>query len=223
MERRPSGNHCQSKGQLAATGHDVARGLGFRAGPFAAEALLQQFVRVAVRQRREWHGPRAFGDHEPGQPVAAGDQHQAARRARQQRADVIAVAGVVEQDEHSPPGQRIAQHGRRPRDVAGHAVRADSERLEKPAHRVERLDASSVVVAVQVDVELAVEVVRDPVGPVHGKGGLSDPGHPGNRRDHDGTFCAAIQQGVELGEFIRAADEARSARPKLGRRRGCRR
>jgi dimethylglycine dehydrogenase len=50
----------------------------------------------------------ALGGDQAGQLVAAGDQYGAARRARQQRTDLVGIAGVVENENHPPAGDGAA-------------------------------------------------------------------------------------------------------------------
>ena len=70
-----------------------------------------------------------------------------------------------------------------------------------------------VVEAAQIHIELAVgEAVPDPVPPVHGEGGLADPGRAADRRDGHGPgrvlgrlrggARAGRQQGVQPGQFL---------------------
>jgi hypothetical protein len=93
--------------------------------------------------------------------------------------------GVVQQDQHPPPGQHAAvEPGPR-----GHAV---GDLVGRHLERVEKLDDcrlrshgnSCRVVSAQVDVQLAVrEAPGDPVRPVHGESCLPDAGRAGDHRD----------------------------------------
>ena len=153
----------------------------------------------------------AVGGDQAGELVAAGDQHQAAGRAGQQRADLVGVAGVVQHDRASagrPAGCGTARPGRpgRPGCAAGGTSRASRNPRTASAGSI---TVPVGVEAAQVDVQLPVgEPVGDPVGPVHGQGGLADPGGAGDRRDHHRGGLLAGR-----GQQARRAGRARSARP----------
>ena len=69
---------------------------GLGGGPGGAQPGGQQLHRLAVGQHVQAEQPRALGGGQPGQLAAAGDQHQAAGAGRQQRPDLLLVAGVVQ-------------------------------------------------------------------------------------------------------------------------------
>ena len=96
--------------QVAAQpGHLGDRGIGgLQAG--AGGQADEQVRGLAGRQRAEADRRRLL---QRGQPAAAGDQHQAARRPGQQRADLIAPGGVIQHQQHLLAGQ-MAAPGRRP-------------------------------------------------------------------------------------------------------------
>jgi hypothetical protein len=111
---------------------------------------------------------------QPGRAGPRGHQDRAALRPGQQRADLVGVACVVEQDQHAPVGeQRPEQRG--PLVLPFRYGRAgDAERAQEPAQDHGRLQRA-LARALEVDVELPVGMgVAHRVGDVHGQGGLAD-------------------------------------------------
>ena len=166
----------------------------------------------------------ALGGDQAGELVAAGHHHQAARRAGQQRADLVGVAGVVEHDQHPPAGQQAAVQARpAPSRPAG--IRCGGTPSASRNPRTASAGSSAApgrVEAAQVDVELAVgEPVGDPVRPVHGQGGLADAGRAGrSRRYRRGRRrCRAAQQGVEVAQVRHPAGERGDVGWELSRHR----
>jgi hypothetical protein len=201
-------------------------GLGLRARP---DQRAEQRRGLVVREQVELHPARAVPGDEPGQRVPAGDQHPAARHPGQQRAHLLGVAGVVQQQQDAPAGQQTAQ----PRGplvlVARYSRGVRAERAQQPGQRVGRRTRRAGVVAAQVHVQLPVgELARRRVRPVHGQCGLA---HPGRAADHHGGAGAGRrQQPGELGRYSGTADEAGNRGGQLPRyaerrvlrgRRGC--
>ena len=159
------------------------RGLcGLKAG--AAGQADEQVGGLAGRQCAKADRRRLL---QRGQPPAAGDQHQAARRPGQQRADLIAAHGVIQHHQHLLAGQ-VTAPGRRPclqtrRDL----LRRDPGRQQQGSKRLSRIDRLLPRrVPMQAEKDLpAGEAVSEPVGGVHGERGLADPGHPVHRMDAD--------------------------------------
>ena len=88
--------------QIAAQpGHPADRGIGGLQA-WAVGQSGEQVRGLAGRQRAQADRRRLL---QRGQPAAAGDQHQAACRPRQQRADLIAAGGVIEHQQHFLVGQ----------------------------------------------------------------------------------------------------------------------
>ena len=120
-----------------------------------------------------------------GQVPAAGDQHQAARGARQQRGDLLMPGRVIQQQQCLLPGQVIAP----PRGPGLHAgrdlLRPDSGAQQQAGQRVHGLDRPLARrVRVQRQEKLPVrEAAGQPVRRVHREGRLADPGHPADRVD----------------------------------------
>ena len=80
---------------------------GLGGGPGGAEPGGQQLRGLGVGEDVEGEQPGAVGGGQAGQLAAAGDQHQAARAGRQQRPDLLLVAGVVQHDQHPPAASRL--------------------------------------------------------------------------------------------------------------------
>jgi hypothetical protein len=76
--------------------------------PPRAQAAGQQLPCFRLSQHVEGEQARAVGRGQPGELIPAGNQHQAARAARQQRPDLRSITGIVQHDEHPPPGQQAA-------------------------------------------------------------------------------------------------------------------
>jgi hypothetical protein len=161
---------------------------------------------------------------EPGELAAAGDDHEADRAGRQQGADLLLVAGVVEHDEELLVGDQGAVHPRlrvRPlRDL----VRRHAERVEEPADSLSRRGrGAGGVEAAQVHVQLPVaEPVRDPVRPVQRQGGLAHPGGAADRGDHHRARRArvgVVQHPGQRVQFGGAAGEVGDRGWQLPRRR----
>jgi hypothetical protein len=212
MGRGAGRRHRQGQRQPRAPRDDfVGRRLLGR-HPVGADPLRQQRAGLPHRQRVQRQRVGGLGRDEAGELVAAGHHHQAGRAAGQQRADLVGVAGVVQQYQHPPAGEQapvqanLCVHIGRdqvPRHVQ--RVQETADRLgpgHRPAGRVE---------AAQVDVELAVgEPVGDPVRPVHRQGGLADAGRTGDRGDDHGRRgapAAATDQAVQGGQLGGPAGE----------------
>jgi hypothetical protein len=136
------------------------------------------------------------------QAAPAGDQHQAAGGAGQQRRHLLLAARVVQHDQDPPVGEdaspqpaAVVQLGRDP-------FGAHAERAQHPVQRVARIDRDNPLgEPVQVDEELPVrEMLGQLVCGVYCQRGLADPGHPVDRRDHHlGTGQRLGEQGPLVG------------------------
>ena len=82
------------------------------------------------------HG--AVAGDKPAELVPAGDQHEAAGPSGQQRADLVRVAGVVQQDQHPLAGERAPVQRGGLVDVERDVARWDTERVQEPRERVDR-------------------------------------------------------------------------------------
>ncbi len=208
---RPGGGDVQGQGQPGAQRDQfvgLVRLLRDGCGPQAAGEQFAGLLR-GEHVERERHG--AVQGDQAGEPVPAGDHHQAGVRAGQQRADLLRLADVVEDDQRPGAGQSAAQEGESTVLVGGDAGGGDAERVQEAAGHVGGVDrCPGRVEAAQVGEELPVgEVVGHPVGEVHGERGLADPRGAGDRRDDDRTAAGGPvgQELVERPELSAAAGE----------------
>ncbi|GAA3301338.1 hypothetical protein GCM10020218_094820 [Dactylosporangium vinaceum] len=244
VRKRPSSSanaDSGRSGRVAARPATTARAIGRRAQRVAIRSTAsgsaatrrapepadQQVPGLAVGEQVDRDRHRPLDRDERGQRVAAGDHDQAAGRGRQQRPDLLGVAGVVQQDEHPPTGELAAQQGREPGEVGRDALGRHAERVEEAAHGVGRRHRRvGGVEAAQVDVQLPVgEPVGDPVGPVHGQRGLPDTGRAGDHGDEHGAAGRGPlrgQQRIEPRQLTVPAGE-RANRQRNLRRYGLRR
>ncbi|GAA4260805.1 hypothetical protein GCM10022255_090910 [Dactylosporangium darangshiense] len=204
VDGRAGGSDRQGQRQAGAPVDDLLDRGGLTGHPLRAEPPSEQVPGLLpVEQiQRKRHGALA-GDQAP-EAVAAGDDDQATGRARQQGPHLRGVAGVVEHDEHAAAGDGAAvQRGLRVQP-GRHSVGGHPEPVEQHPQRVTRGESrAGRAEAAQVDVQLPVgKPVRGPVRPVHGQGGLADPGGPRQRRDDDGDAAPlrAGGEGVELSD-----------------------
>jgi hypothetical protein len=178
-------------------------------------------VRFGSRKQAEGQRLGVLGQDQASEPVTAGHNDEAARRARQQRADLPNVAGVVEQHEHPPAGQEAAVQADLRVEARRDARPRHHERVEEAAYRVGRLDRQSGRVETpQVDVELPIgKPVSRPVGRVHGQGGLADPGRSVDDHDHDRAIGLGglISQVDQHGEFSLTSGEMAGGQRQLPR------
>jgi hypothetical protein len=128
---------------------------------------------------------RAFGGNQAGELAAAGDQSEAGGADRQQRAHLLLVIGVVQQHEHAPLGQQAAVQAHLSLQTGRNPLRRDPECVKEAADGLLWIERrSGGVESPQVHVQLPVgEAVGDPASPVHGQGGLANPGGPADRAD----------------------------------------
>lgn len=80
----------------------------------------------------------AFGGDQTGKLVAAGHQHQAPRGARQQRAHVVGVTGVVQHDQHPFPSEQAAVEGALGLQSDRDPLWGHSEGVQHPPDRIGR-------------------------------------------------------------------------------------
>ena len=215
-QRQPRAPVEDGPGRLRLAGHPV--------GP---DPPREQVVRLLLRQRVQAQRLGALGGDQGGELVPAGDDGQAAGRTGQQRADLLGVPGVVQHDQHPPRRQHAAvqrgpgvEVGRDP--GGGHPERAQ----EVGQHRVRVERRCARVEPAQVHVQLAVrELPGDPVGPVHGEGGLAHARHAGHRRDRHrrrgggGRLPLRGEDGVQAGELVHPPGEAGDRERQLRRQR----
>jgi hypothetical protein len=221
VRRRAGADSGQRERQAGAPLHDDARGVGVAGHPSGTEVTREQFVRHVGAEQAERDEQRAVGG-QAGELASARHQHQAAGRTRQQRPDLVGVAGVVEQHEHPPAGERAAVQRRLRVEVTGRS--GDAERGEQAADRLDRTDrlARGVELA-QVEVQLAVgEVGRHPLREVQRQRALADPGGAAHRADRDGGGLG--DELCQQRQFGRAVHEMAPGGRQLpgNRRRGAR-
>ena len=144
-------------------------------------------------------------------------------RARQQRADLLGVAGVVEHHEHPPAGQHAAvQRGLRV-EVGRDPLTGHAERLQQ---------SPRIASAGSITAPLGSNPRRftyswpsgnrsaDPVRPVHRQRRLADAGGAGDRADHHGgrlPVHGTVQRGREPVEVGLPAGEPGDVGRELGR------
>ncbi|GAA2875949.1 hypothetical protein GCM10020220_076820 [Nonomuraea rubra] len=102
------GHDGQGQRQPRAPGDEVVHRLRLGADLGRAEPARQQLAGFGGREQPQRQRAAALRRDQAGQLGPAGDQRQAAGRAGQQRAYLVGVEGVVEQDEHAAPGQQAA-------------------------------------------------------------------------------------------------------------------
>ncbi|WP_440900759.1 hypothetical protein [Actinosynnema sp.] len=184
---------------------------------------VQQLHGLRLGEHVQHEAVRAVAGHQAGEPAATGDHDQAARRARQQRADLRDVGGVVEQHEHAAAREHRAVGGGPALQVGGHRLAGVAQGPQEVVERVRGRDRRAGVVAAQVDVELAVrEGGGHPVRPVHGERGLADPGGAGDHAQADAGHVrteVVVQEAVEALELLVAVHVAAHVSGELAGRR----
>ena len=134
---------------------------------FGAEAAVQQFAGLAAGEQIEGERVGALGGDQAGELAAAGHDDQAAGAGRQQRPDLVGVAGVVEQHQHLPAGQQAAVQARLGVQGRWDLVGRHSQgRQEDPDRLVGSHRRPVRVEAAQVHIQLPV---REPLGDLMGE------------------------------------------------------
>ena len=188
---QPGGRPGGMVAQLAGQHPDRQRQVPAQPGYLPARTRCRAQVRAASQPRQQLRrfprGQRVQADHrgvlQRGQPAAAGDQHQAARAAGQQRPDLLVTGRVIEQQQDllarhlvTPPAGPGVQPGRDLR--RGHP--GGQQQAGQRIGRVHRPMPGGV--GMQRQEELPVrEGPGQPVRRVHREGSLADPGHPADR------------------------------------------
>jgi hypothetical protein len=242
MGGRVRGGHADRERQPGAQPDEVRGGARLALDAHRPEAAGEEPDRLAVGERGEREDPGALGD-QPGEFVSAGDDHEAAGAAGDQRPYLLDLVRVVQDDQqasardHGPVERRLGIEIRR------NGGGADPKRLKETAQRggrVERLPAR--VEAAQVDVQLSVgEAGGCPLAEVVRQRRLAHPSGPGDHHD----LCPAdlrrvraagardvpvggparlgahrqVRERVEGGEFRGPAGEVRRHHGHLARRR----
>lgn len=144
---------------------------------------------------------------DPGQALAAGDQRRARGGRLQQRPDVVAVAGVVEDHEHRAGRQQVAESGRPFVHGVGDRRRWDAQLGQEHGHHGIRVDDRCVGVAGKIDMQHAVgEAGLAAARPVPHEHRLADARWAVQRHD---IHRAVRQQRVQLCQQRVAAGEVR--------------
>ena len=127
----PGGGDGQGQRQAPAHRGYLGDRAGVGGGPVGTEPGGQHGPGVRAGEHVEGEQVGAFGDGQPGELVTAGDQHQAAGRAGQQRADLLLVEGVIQHDQQSParrPRCGTARPGRSSRSGSARGVTPSASR-----------------------------------------------------------------------------------------------
>lgn len=149
-----------------------------------------------------------------GEHPSAGDHHHSRAGARQERADLCFVAGVVQHQQAAPFRQCLpVQLGVALRAGLGQVLVRHPQRLQDTEYQLGRA-GRGVVHAAQVDHELRVgKAVGQHSGGVQCQGGLARPRRPGQHHDHrlSGGLSGQCRQPCQLrlpaDEIVDAARE----------------
>ena len=171
-----------ASGKYPHSSDDLAHRRIGRAQPGPARQPDKQRGGLLGRQRVQADRGRVL---QRGQVPPAGDQHQAAARAGQQRPDLLASDRVIQDQQQLSAGQPVPpqRHPRlQPRrDLPGR----DPGRQQQAGQRVLGIDRplpGRMAVQRQEDLP-GREPVRQPVRRVHRERRLAHPGHPADRVD----------------------------------------
>ena len=129
--RNASGSHPHIRASSAAAVASAAT----RSGP-TMRASSSPASAGESTPRRE--GPGAVAGDQPEEPVAAGDQHQAAGAGGQQGADLVGVAGVVQHHQQPLVGQQRPVHGGGLRLVGGDLLGGHAQGVRELGQRLDR-------------------------------------------------------------------------------------
>src|SRR5262249_43427477 len=100
---------------------------------------------------------RSFCRRETSQPPTASDHHQAATATRQQGADVISIARVIQQDEGPPPSEQASIQASLRLGIRRDPIRRYLKRLQKSSDRgICRDGIAAWAVTAEVHIQLAV-------------------------------------------------------------------
>ena len=172
-----AGQHPDRQRQVPAQPGDLAHRRICRAEPGPAREPDQQRGGLAGRQGVQADRRGVF---QRSQVAAAGDQHQAAAGAGQQRPDLLAVGRVIEHQQQLPFGQPVPpqRHPRlQPRRDLPSRDPSGQQQAGQRVTRVHRLPSGRVPVQRQEYLP-SREPVRQLVRGVDRERGLPDPGHP---------------------------------------------
>ncbi len=186
VEGNAAGGDRQRQRVTSAQPDQLVGHLGLGGHPLLAEACGQQGTGFAAGEHVQGQVASAVPVDQGGRPGAAGDQHRAGGAAGQQRDDLVGSGGVVQHDQHPPPGHQTPVLGGQGVRYLRLSAGVDAQGGEESAQRVGRVGRpSGGAEPVQVDEQLPVgKPVGVPVRPGQGEPGLADPAQPADGRDH---------------------------------------
>ena len=177
----------------------------------------QQSDGIRHRQQVQVHPLRTVSGHQASQRIAAGHQRHAARSSRQQRPYLPGFAGIIQDDQHPPPGQQAPVPGCALLGLGRDIRPGNAEGTQESGQRVACRHRLTRTVAAQVHIKLAV---REPPGhlvrPLERQRRLPHPSRPADRRDHHRPRRPVrdlVRERAERGQFVFPADEV----PRLPR------
>jgi hypothetical protein len=211
-ELRAGDAQCQRQ---PAADPDQLAGTGFAPVGTGRRRAGQQPGRVLLGERVKRDEPPG-AQRQPGEPVPAGDQHQAGRPGRDQRPDLVLVHRVVQQQQAATVGQPGPVAGG---ELVGVRRQVRAEQPESPGEPSDDLPGGhrAFVRAAEVGEQLAVRILgTEQVRGVYGERGLAHARQPGNRPDR--RRGAGRPRGcADAGQVRGPADEVPHIRGKLVR------
>ncbi len=214
--RQPPAADPDGQRQVPAQVGDLGRRVRVGEDPLPARQQPEQLDGVGGAELRQ---PPVEGAAQV-QRLPRGHQHHAAAARRQQRLHLVAVAGVVQQDEQAQAARPRPPQLLQLRQAAGVGRQPHAQRLEEPDQHLLRADPR-VPRAAQVEVEAPVRiVVGDLVREPGGQRRLAHPRRPvqrhhQRRRGRGGAVRDGAAQRVQR---LAAAGEVRDDRRELRRR-----
>ena len=180
------GGNGQRQRQPCAQPDELGHGLRLGLDPPGAKPPGQQLAGLLLGEQAKGKQPGPLDGGQPGELAAAGDQHQAAGRARQQRPHLRRIARVVEHHQHPPARQHAAVQPSLGINVGRDGLRRHPQRIQEPPHHPRRGNrVAGRTEPAQVGIQLPIrKQVGHPVREEHCQRGLAHPGHPPDRRDH---------------------------------------
>jgi len=132
----PGGHDAQRQRQPGAGGDDLRHRRRLGRHPARAEPAGQQLARFREGQQVQVHRAGTLGRDQAGELVAAGHHRYGVRSARQQRAYLLRVAGVVEHYQHPFAGQDAAEEGGLGAGAGRYPYGRYAEGLKESAYRL---------------------------------------------------------------------------------------
>ncbi|HEY8200389.1 MAG TPA: hypothetical protein VII47_03455 [Actinomycetota bacterium] len=124
---------AHSQRQVPAELHGLRRRFGLGVDPFLPSDAGQELMSLPLSQSVQDEQMRALACYEAGQPVPAGDEHQAPGACGEQRAHLVGREGVVQEDQAPPPCEQAPVESglRGRRQAAGSCTRLDGRRQRR--------------------------------------------------------------------------------------------